>query len=454
MDIFASVPLIGPFFGQVLTFLIGLSIIVAVHEFGHLMVGRWCGIRAEVFSIGFGKVLWSRRDRHGTQWQIAAIPLGGYVKFFGDMDPASAGKVDDAELPPEARRHAFHNAGLLARTLTVLAGPVANFLMAIALFFAVAMTGHTASDEPVIAGIDTEQAGEITGLAAGDRVLEVGGTKIENFGDIITALSASGGEPVEVLVERDGRRVEVEVRYASPPMVSSIEIGGAGFESGLRPGDFLLAIEDQPIASARDVQRIILALEADTPASFTIRRAGEEMVLAVTPALAERPDAETGEMRAVPFLGIGMQSTGIEPLLVPATVTDAARFAVYRLWRIIADTVLYLKEIALGGADASELSGPIGIAKVLSTAADQGIADFMTVIAFLSTAIGFFNLLPIPVLDGGHLMFYLVEAIRGRPNSEVVVRYGTMIGLSVLLLLMVYVTFNNDLGLGAWLSQL
>ncbi|HLS18334.1 MAG TPA: site-2 protease family protein, partial [Paracoccaceae bacterium] len=123
-------------------------------------------------------------------------------------------------------------------------------------------------------------------------------------------------------------------------------------------------------------------------------------------------------------------------------------------WRIIADTVLYLKEIALGGADASELSGPIGIAKVLSTAADQGIADFLTVIAFLSTAIGFFNLLPIPVLDGGHLMFYLVEAIRGRPNSEVVVRYGTMIGLSVLLLLMVYVTFNNDLGLGAWLSQL
>lgn len=453
MDIFASVPLIGPFLGQVLTFLIGLSIIVAVHEFGHLMVGRWCGIRAEVFSIGFGKVLWSRHDRHGTKWQIAAIPLGGFVKFLGDMDPASAGKVAESELPPEARRHAFHNAGLLARTLTVLAGPVANFLMAIALFFAIAMTGHTASEEPVIAGI-TEQAGEVTGLAAGDRVLQVGETQVESFSGLIAALSASGGESIEVLVERDGRTVNVDARYASPPMVSSIEIGGAGFESGLRPGDFLLSIEDHPIASPRDAQQIILGLQSGAPASFTIRRAGEEMALAVTPALAERPDPETGEMRAVPFLGIGMQSTGIEPLLVPATISDAAQFAVWRLWRIIADTVLYLKEIALGGADASELSGPIGIAKVLSTAADQGIADYLTVIAFLSTAIGFFNLLPIPVLDGGHLMFYLVEAIRGRPNSEIVVRYGTMIGLSVLLLLMVYVTFNNDLGLGAWLGRL
>src|SRR5690625_3907967 len=232
MDIFASVPLIGPFLGQVLTFLIGLSIIVAVHEFGHLMVGRWCGIRAEVFSIGFGKVLWSRHDRHGTKWQIAAIPLGGFVKFLGDMDPASAGKVAESELPPEARRHAFHNAGLLARTLTVLAGPVANFLMAIALFFAIAMTGHTASEEPVIAGINAEQAGEVTGLAAGDRVLQVGDTRVESFSELIAALSASGGEPVGVLVERDGRTVNDDARYASPPMASSSEIGGAGFESG------------------------------------------------------------------------------------------------------------------------------------------------------------------------------------------------------------------------------
>src|SRR5690625_7335946 len=129
MDIFASVPLIGPFFGQVLTFLIGQSIIVAVHEFGHLMVGRWCGIRAEVFSIGFGKVLWSRRDRHGTQWQIAAITLGDYVKFIGDLYPASAGQVDDAEHPPESRRHTFHHSGLLDRSFSVLAGTLSHFFL-------------------------------------------------------------------------------------------------------------------------------------------------------------------------------------------------------------------------------------------------------------------------------------------------------------------------------------
>lgn len=453
MDIVGSVPLVGPVLAEVLTFVIGLSIIVAVHELGHLMVGRWCGIRAQVFSIGFGKVLWSRADRHGTKWQVAAVPLGGYVKFLGDMDPASAGRADENEIPPEERRHAFHNAGLIARTLTVLAGPVANFLLAIGLFFAIAMTGHSASDEPVVAAIDTG-AEAITGLEAGDRVLRVGGEPTATFAEVLEQLSTSGGDVVPVVVEREGQQLEIEASYASPPIVSSIEIGGAGFQAGLRPGDRLLSVEGRQVASAADVQRIILGLEANAPASFTVGRAGKEIDLTVAPNLVDRPDPETGEMRSVPFLGIGMQNTGIQPLLVPASVEDAARFAVVRLWRIIADTVLYLREIISGGADASELAGPIGIAKVLSVAADQGIADYLTVIAFLSAAIGFFNLLPIPVLDGGHLMFYLAEAIRGRPNSETVVRYGTMAGLSLLLLLMVYVTFNNDLGLGAWFAQL
>ncbi|MEM1161182.1 MAG: site-2 protease family protein, partial [Pseudomonadota bacterium] len=131
MDLLQSIPLIGPLLGWVLPFLIVLSIVVAIHELGHLMVGRWCGIKAEVYSIGFGKVIWSRADKHGTVWQIAVLPLGGYVKFLGDMDPASAGQVDDSEIPPEERRHAFHNAALWKRTLTVLAGPVANFILSI-----------------------------------------------------------------------------------------------------------------------------------------------------------------------------------------------------------------------------------------------------------------------------------------------------------------------------------
>jgi regulator of sigma E protease len=454
MDILGSIPLVGPVLVQVLTFVVGLSIIVAIHELGHLMVGRWCGIKAKVFSVGFGKVLWSRTDRHGTRWQVAVVPLGGFVKFLGDMDPASAGRADENEIPPEERRHAFHNAGLVARTLTVLAGPVANFLLAIGLFFGIALTGYMASDEPVVGNIDMTHAEEISGLQVDDRVLEVDGVPTATFGEMLRALSDSNGRVAPALVERDGERLTIDVRYVSPPVVTSIQIGGAGFDAGLRPGDVLLSVKGEPVGSAREVQRLITDLAAGAPAGIVVRRSGEEVEVTVVPNLVERPDPETGELRPIPFVGINMHDTGIEPLLVPASVSESAYFAVWRLWRIVSDTMLYLKEIVFGSADASELAGPIGIAKVLSTAADQGISDYLGVIAFLSAAIGFFNLLPIPVLDGGHLMFYLAEAIRGRPNNETVVRYGTMAGLSLLLLLMVYVTFNNDLGLGAWFAGL
>lgn len=454
MDMLDSLPLVGSFLAEVLTFVVGLSIIVAVHELGHLMAGRWCGIKAEVFSVGFGKVLWSRTDRHGTRWQVAVLPLGGFVKFLGDMDPASAGRANDADIPPEQRRHAFHNAALWRRAVTVLAGPVANFILALALFFAIALNGSSASDEPVIADLTPEHAQDIAGLRPGDRVIEVDGAAVATFGDMVAALAASGGRPLPVLLEREGEERVEQVRYASPPLVTRVEIGGAAFDAGLLPGDRLVAVAGRPVTSSRDLQRMIRELRANEAVPFTLRRGESEVELPVAPRLVERPDPETGEMVAVPFLGIGMQDTGIQPLLVPATPGEAARFAGVRLWRIISDTVLYIKAVLFAGADTSQLAGPIGIAKVLSVAADRGVADFLNVIAFLSAAIGFFNLLPIPVLDGGHLMFYAAEAIRGRPNSETVVRYGTMAGLSLLLLLMVYVTFNNDLGLGAWLNQL
>ena len=151
MELLNSIPLIGPILFWVLPFVIVLSIVVAIHELGHLMVGRWCGIKAEVYSIGFGKVLWSRKDKHGTVWQVALLPFGGFVKFLGDMDPASAGQVDDSEMDPAERKHAFHNAALWKRALTVLAGPVANFLLSIIIFFGIALYSGKASDEPVIA---------------------------------------------------------------------------------------------------------------------------------------------------------------------------------------------------------------------------------------------------------------------------------------------------------------
>ena len=453
MELIGGIPLVGPILVWILPFLVVLSIVVAVHELGHLLVGRWCGIKAEVFSIGFGKVLWSRTDRGGTRWQLAALPLGGYVKFLGDMDPASAGRVDDREIAPADRRRAFHNAALWRRALTVVAGPVANFLLSIVLFFAVALAGEKPSDEPVIAAIQAERAGDVVGLQAGDRVLRVGDVETATFGEMVNALSRTNGAPTKVLVERGGQTVETEARYVSPPLVTGLTPDGAAIGAGIRPNDRLLEIGGMPVGSAREVQLAIADLPQGQPVDFKIRRDGEVMDLTFTPKLRERKHPQTGEMEKIPFLGIAMQDMGIEPLMLPSTVGDAAEYAVVRVWRIVADTVLYLKEMLLHGADPSQLSGPIGIAKHSADAASQGALQFLFFVGFVSTAIGFLNLFPIPVLDGGHLVFYLAEAIRGKPNNEIVVRYGTMAGLSLLLLLMAYVTFNNDLGLGAWLGQ-
>ena len=453
MELIGGIPLVGPVLSWTIPFLIVLSIVVAVHELGHLLVGRWCSIKAEVFSIGFGKVLWSRTDRQGTRWQVAALPLGGYVKFLGDMDPASAGKADDSEIAPEERRHAFHNAALWRRTLTVLAGPVANFLLSIVIFFALGLAAEKPSDEPVIAAIQADRQDDVVGLEAGDRVLSVGGVDTATFGEVIDALSRTNGAPTEAAVERDGRVVTIEVRYVSPPVVTGLTADGAAVGAGIRPNDRLLVVAGQPVASAREVQLAIAALPAGEPVEFRVRRDGEVLDLTLTPKLRERVHPRTGELEVIPFLGISMADTGVEPIMLPSTIGDAAEYAVLRVWRIIADTVLYIREMLFHGADTSQLSGPIGIAKHSADAASQGWLQFLFFVAFVSTAIGLLNLFPIPVLDGGHLVFYLAEAIRGKPNNETVVRYGTMAGLSLLLLLMVYVTFNNDLGLGAWLDQ-
>ncbi len=333
MDLIGGIPLIGPILVGIVPFLVVLSIVVAVHELGHLLVGRWCGIRAEVFSIGFGKVLWSRTDRLGTRWQLAALPLGGYVKFLGDMDPASAGKLNDAELHPAERRHAFHNAVLWRRALTVLAGPVANFLLSLVLFFALGLASEKPSDAPVIASIHPERQEDVVGLEAGDRVLRVDGVETATFAEVIDALSRTNGAPTELVVERGGQTVDIEARYVSPPIVTGLIADGAAIGAGIRPNDRLLEIDGTSVNSAREVQLAIADLPPGQPVTFKIRRDGEVIDLTFTPKLRERMHPETGELEEIPFLGIAMQDVGVEPIMVPSTrrrrrrIRGAARLA-------------------------------------------------------------------------------------------------------------------------------
>ena len=452
MELINSIPVIGPFVATVLPFLICLSIVVAIHELGHLMVGRWCGIKAEVYSVGFGRVLFSRRDSQGTVWQIALWPLGGFVKFVGDMDPSSSRRASDEELPPEKRPYAFHNAALWKRTLTVAAGPAINFLLSMLIFFFIALSLPKSSNEPVIAGIAPESTG-VSGLQAEDRVLSVGGVETPDFSTVLRELQRTNGAEIMAVVERDGQTIDTRVRYVTPPRITGVSSSGAAMAAGIIPGDMILAINGEEVASSRHL--ILMGVDFKVGEEVTVRidRDGELMDFSLAPRFVERAHPDTGELMPLPTMGVMLGEQGISPLTASTTLSDAAYFAVTRVWSIVTDSLNYMNQMLFKGATTDHLSGPIGIANHSADAAKAGVVNFIMFIAFVSTAIGFMNLLPIPILDGGHLMFYLAEAISGRPANETVVRYGTLAGFSLLILLMVFVTFNNDLGLGELLAQ-
>ena len=453
MELINAIPVIGPIIGTVIPFLICLSIVVAVHELGHLMVGRWCGIKAEVYSIGFGKVLWSRTDKHGTVWQVALLPLGGFVKFLGDMDPSSSRQASDEDVPPEMRRHAFHNAALYKRTLTVAAGPLINFILSLVIFFGVAYLAlPKASDEPVIAVI-AEESTEVSGLVEGDRVLSVNGTAIETFTDVLTELLRSNGAEVPVQVERDGAEIETQVRYVTPPRVTGVSSDGAAIAAGIVPGDMIVEINGTRVASTRHLMLMGVDFTVGEPITVRVDRAGELIDFSFAPRFVERPHPETGELTPLPTMGVMLGEQGISAPTVDTSLGDAANYAVNRVTSIVTDSVNYINQMLFKGATTDHLSGPIGIAKHSANAASAGWLYYIDFIAVISTAIGFMNLLPIPVLDGGHLTFYAVEAIRRRRANPAVVHYSTLAGLSLLILLMLYVTINNDLGLGDWLAR-
>ncbi len=443
MELLAQIPLIGGVLALLVPFLVVLSIVVFVHEYGHYIVGRWVGIKAEVFSIGFGKVLWKWTDRRGTRWQVAALPLGGFVRFVGDMDPASAGRGDDEKLTPEDREAAFHNAGLLRRTLTVAAGPIANFLLTIVLFTGVAMWQGQGSNEPVIGSIGAD-AVEDVGLEPGDRVLSIGGQEVAGFVDIINILARTNGVPQSAMVERDGDVRQITVRYHRVPRIASVQPGMPAARVGLQPGDVFVSIDGEPVGSYRELQLITADKPHGVEIEVVVEREGERLTFRFLPDLVERRHPETNERGLLPTMGIaGSRFAGIEPEFEPVPILRALEGGVIGTWRIISGTMVYIGDMLFKGADTSQLGGPIRIAKMSSDMAMQGSSTLIQFIGILSTAIGLINLFPIPILDGGHLMFYAVEFVRGRPVGEAWMRVGTAIGLSLVLLLLVFVTYND-----------
>lgn len=354
-------------------FLLVLTIVVFFHELGHYLVGRWCGIRADVFSVGFGPELIGRTDRHGTRWKLSLIPLGGYVKFRGDENatslPTGAGA---AALSDEERVGSFPGAALWRRAATVAAGPAANFILAIAIFAVMfSINGRVISD-PVVAQVQPGSAAEAAGILAGDRFVAIDGVEVEIFDDVQRYVSVRPEVPITVTLERQGGMVDVTLTPART------EISDA-------------------FGNKMEVGRIGVVTNNDS-GNFRVR--------------------EYGPLEAV---GEGVAQS----------------------WYIVTRTVDYIGNILTGREKADQLGGPIRVAKYSKDMSTLGIGALIQLAAVLSVSIGLLNLMPIPMLDGGHLVFYAIEAVRGRPPGEVAQEWAYRFGLSVVLALMLFATWND-----------
>ncbi|MFD2739374.1 RIP metalloprotease RseP [Sulfitobacter aestuarii] len=447
MDILALVPQFGGLIWTLLAFVIALSVIVAIHEYGHYIVGRWTGIKADVFSLGFGPVLFAREDRRGTRWQVAALPFGGYVKFAGDADAASGkDEVAMAALAedPEKLRHTMHGAPLWARALTVAAGPAFNFALSILVFFAIAMSSGVTSD-PLTVGKLRPLPQAVEGLQDGDQILGIEGTALPDaesgvgYGAFFDALPVA---PVlEYDVQRDGGMLQVPGPYLLPPLVAQVIPQSAAYEAGLKQGDVITAIDGEPVFAFDQLKS---AVEASGGAALALQvwRQGELLDFQMTPKSTDEPQAD-GSFANNLRIGIA-GGMAFEPATETPGIGAALRGGVANTWRIIDGSLAGLKQMIIGNISTCNLSGPVGIAQTSGAMASQGAQSFIYFIAVLSTAVGLLNLFPIPALDGGHLVFYAYEAIAGKPPSDGALKVLMSIGIALVLTLMIF-ALGNDL---------
>ena len=374
MDFFGSLGLWGTgLTGWIIPFLFVLSVVVFFHELGHFLVARRCGVRVLTFSIGFGPELVGFTDRHDTRWKISAVPLGGYVKFFGDENAASVpDTAAAAAMTPEEMRESFVHQPVARRAAIVAAGPIANFLLAVVIFAGVFMI----------------------------------------FGK-------------EIMSAR----------------VDAVQPDSAAATAGFKPGDLVVAIDGREIESFTDMQRIVAA-NAGRPLEITIDRGGARTVLKAVPDQREVKD-RFGNVHRMGVLGISRSMAPGDVRTERAGPIAAVRMGAEETWNVVERTVSYLVGVAAGRESADQLGGPIRIAQVSGQVATLGFAAVLNLAAVLSVSIGLLNLFPIPLLDGGHLLFYAIEAIRGRPLSERAQEVGFRIGLAIVLMLMIFATFND-----------
>jgi regulator of sigma E protease len=368
----------GSLFLTLISFLVVLTVVVFIHELGHFWVGRRCGVGVTAFSIGFGRELFGWTDKHGTRWKLSAIPLGGYVKFVGDLNAASVPNQDQlTHMSAAERAVSFPHQNVAKRSAIVAAGPIANFILAIAIFASFNYFNGRQVLEPRIEAVQAGSAAEKAGFQPKDLILSIDGKRIETFADMQLLVSSSAGENLAFTVDRGGQTVSLN---AIPNFV-----------------------------------------EKTTP--FGKQRIG---------LLGVEASKDPAAVKRVSYSALGALKAGA-----------------VETWNLVDRTLNFLRRLILGWESADQLSGPIGIARASGTAFDiGGVYSLVSLIGFMSVSIGLINLFPIPLLDGGHLLFYAIEAIRGRPLSDKAQEIGFRIGFAIVAMLMLFATWNDLVHLG------
>jgi regulator of sigma E protease len=448
--------------GTIIPFLFVIGVVIFIHEMGHFLAGRWCKVGVETFSIGFGKEIFARVDRYGTRWRLAAIPLGGYVKFYGDANGASVPDMEAAKrMSQEERAKSLIFKPLWQRAFIVAAGPLANFLLAIVIFAgSVYFTGRemiTPTIEAVVPGSPADKAG----LRAGDTIRLVDGRKTESLSDVERFLADKWERQITITVERGGAPMTVDLRPSAyefknsfgtqrigmigieKPLarIAQIVPGSAAETAGLRINDVIAAIDGEAVLFIEDIQRLI-AGKADQSVTMIVLREGVQTPLTITPR-PRQVKAADGTTRTVGVIGI---VGGRDPALKwfkDYGMLPSLALGLVETWHVVEKTGTYLAGLFEGRESIEQLSGPIGIAQISGQAAQAGFGMLLMLTAIVSVSIGLMNLLPIPILDGGHLMFFLFEALRGKPLSERVQEYGFRVGLVFVAALMLFAMWND-----------
>jgi len=444
LDLLTLLPSFGNLLYTLAAFVVALSVIVTVHEYGHYIIGRWSGIHAEVFSLGFGPVLFSRVDRRGTRWQVAALPFGGYVKFLGDANAASAGADEEtmAHLTASEQRHTMHGAPLWARAATVAAGPVFNFILSIALFAAIFMTAGVATDTPSV-GVTHALPGGIGELQSGDEIRAIEGRPTPDYPalqEIADALPTLDRMQYDVL--RAGVETTAEGPAVYPARIASVTPDSAAMAAGLREGDVILSINGAPVRSFAELQGIVKAAGGTSLDLRVWREDAPEMNVTLTPKRTDLP-LRTGGFETRFLIGIG-GGFFFEPVTRSVGPLEALSDGAGQVSFVVTSSLSALTHMITGAISSCNLRGPLGIAETSGAAASAGFVDFIWFLAVLSTAVGLMNLFPIPVLDGGHLVFHAWEWAAGKPPPDAVMRVLMMAGLALVLALMVF-GLTNDL---------